>query len=91
MVTTIPSVRVSATLSDIAKLRVYVKHEEDYEQCREVCERRLPRIPAIYLHADICRPELLMEIEAVAFSPLNTMVTLPKVNGQVAKGRERPR
>jgi enamine deaminase RidA (YjgF/YER057c/UK114 family) len=40
-----------ATLSDIAKLRVYVKHEEDYEQCREVCERRLPRIPAIYLPA----------------------------------------
>lgn len=58
-----------ATLRDIAKLRVYVKCREDYEKCREVCERRLPRIPALYLHADVCRPELLVEIEAVAFSP----------------------
>jgi enamine deaminase RidA (YjgF/YER057c/UK114 family) len=58
-----------ATLKDIAKLRVYVKHQTDYEACRQVCEQRLPRVPAIYLHADICRPDLLMEIEAVAFSP----------------------
>ena len=58
-----------ATLREIAKLRVYVKHPEDYEACRAVCERRLPRVPAIYLHADICRPDLLMEMEAVAFSP----------------------
>lgn len=58
-----------ATLRDVAKLRVYVKHVEDYERCREVCERRLPGIPVIYLHADVCRPDLLVEIEAVAFSP----------------------
>ena len=80
-----------ATLKDIAKLRVYVKRQEDYEPCRAVCERRLPRVPAIYLQADVCRPELLMEIEAVAFSPFNTNVALPKVNGQVAKGKERRR
>jgi enamine deaminase RidA (YjgF/YER057c/UK114 family) len=58
-----------ATLQDVAKLRVYVKRAEDYERCREVCERRLPRVPAIYLQADICRADLLVEIEAVAFSP----------------------
>ena len=69
-----------ATLRDVAKLRVYVKHERDYEQCREVCERRLPRVPAIYLQADICRPDLLVEIEAVAFSPFNPKLTHP-VNG----------
>lgn len=67
-----------ATLKDIAKLRVYVKHQEDYEHCREVCELRLPRIPAIYLHADICRPDLLVEIEAVAFSPFSSEGTMPK-------------
>lgn len=58
-----------ATLNDIAKLRVYVKNHEDYEKCREVCEKRLPRAPSIYLQADVCRPDLLVEIEAVAFSP----------------------
>ena len=60
-----------ATLKDIAKLRVYVKHHEHYEQCRQICESLLPRIPAIYLQADICRADLLVEIEAVAFSPFN--------------------
>ncbi len=69
-----------ATLRDVAKLRVYVKHERDYQPCREVCERRLPRVPAIYLHADICRPDLLVEIEAVAFSPFHPKSTHP-VNG----------
>ena len=54
--------------SDIAKIRVYVKHPEDYPACRAICERRLPGVPALYLHADVCRPDLLVEIEAVAFS-----------------------
>lgn len=58
-----------ATLRDVAKLRVYVKHLHDYEACRSVVERRLPRVPAIYLCADVCRTDLLVEIEAVAFAP----------------------
>ncbi len=61
-----------ATLKDVAKLRVYVKCTEDYERCREVVEQRLPKVPAIYLHADVCRPDLLLEIEAVAFTPFAT-------------------
>ncbi len=59
-----------ATLEDLAKVRVYVKRHEDYEKCRAVCERRLGRIPAIYAQADVCRPDLLVEIEGVAFSPV---------------------
>jgi enamine deaminase RidA (YjgF/YER057c/UK114 family) len=78
-----------ATLADIAKLRVYVKHPEDYQQCREICERRLPRAPAIYLHADVCRPDLLVEIEAVAFSPFNSNAALPGVNGRAVNGAGR--
>ncbi len=67
-----------AALRNIAKLRVYVKHQEDYEKCREVCERRLPGVPAIYLLADICRPDLLVEIEAVAFSPFRSKSVPPR-------------
>jgi enamine deaminase RidA (YjgF/YER057c/UK114 family) len=59
-----------STLTDLAKVRVYVKRPEDYVRCRAVCERRLGAVPVIYAHADVCRPELLVEIEAVAFSPL---------------------
>ncbi len=63
--------RAGATLADLAKVRVYVKRMEDYPRCRAVCERRLGLVPAIYTVADICRPELLVEIEGVAFSPLS--------------------
>ena len=74
-----------ATLRDIAKLRVYVKRQNDYEICREVVERRLPRVPAIYLHADVCRPDLLVEIEAVAFSPFGGLARNGHVNGMERK------
>jgi enamine deaminase RidA (YjgF/YER057c/UK114 family) len=57
-----------ASLSDVAKIRVYLKRAEDLAKCRAVCERRFGPVPAIYAVADICRPELLVEIEGVAFS-----------------------
>jgi enamine deaminase RidA (YjgF/YER057c/UK114 family) len=57
-----------AGLSDFAKIRVYLKRAEDFAQCRAVCERRFGSVPAIYAIADVCRPELLVEIEGIAFS-----------------------
>ncbi len=57
-----------AKLEDLAKVRVYIKHPEDYEACRAVCEQRLGSLPTIYAIADVCRPDLLVEIEGVAFS-----------------------
>lgn len=57
-----------AEVTDFAKVRVYVKHLEDYELCREVCERRFGDVPKVYVIADVCRSELLVEIEGVAFS-----------------------
>jgi len=80
-----------ATLKDVAKLRVYLKRERDYEKCRHVCERFLPRTPVIYLHADICRPDLLVEIEAVAFSPLKPTGAIPNGNIRAIDARERKR
>jgi enamine deaminase RidA (YjgF/YER057c/UK114 family) len=57
-----------ASLRDLAKIRVYLKRAEDLAKCRAICERRFGSVPAIYAVADICRPELLVEIEGVAFS-----------------------
>ena len=57
-----------ATFQDLAKARVYVKRASDYERCRAICERRLGSVPVLFEVADVCRPELLVEIEAVAFS-----------------------
>jgi enamine deaminase RidA (YjgF/YER057c/UK114 family) len=57
-----------AHLHDLAKIRVYLKRPEDLAKCQAVCQRRFGAVPAIYAVADICRPELLVEIEGVAFS-----------------------
>ena len=57
-----------ARLHDLAKIRVYLKRSENLAKCQAVCRRRFGAVPAIYAVADICRPELLVEIEGVAFS-----------------------
>ena len=57
-----------ASLRDLAKVRVYIKRAEDLAKCRAVCEQRFGPVPTIYAVADVCRPELLVEIEGVAFS-----------------------
>jgi enamine deaminase RidA (YjgF/YER057c/UK114 family) len=59
-----------ATLADLAVVRVYVKRREDYEAVKAACEARLASVPILYVVGDICRPELLVEIEAIAFSGL---------------------
>ncbi|MDO4583843.1 MAG: dioxygenase [Planctomycetia bacterium] len=55
-------------LNEMAVARVYVKRQEDYPAIREVCERKMPNVPKIYTIADVCRPELLVEIEGIAFT-----------------------
>jgi enamine deaminase RidA (YjgF/YER057c/UK114 family) len=57
-----------ASLHDLAKIRVYLKRAEDLAKCRAVCQRRFGSVPVIYAVADICRPDLLVEIEGIAFT-----------------------
>ncbi|NOZ20932.1 MAG: hypothetical protein GXP25_07555 [Planctomycetes bacterium] len=59
---------LGATLKDLALARVYIKNKGDYEKTRAICEKRLGELPTIYAVADVCRPELLVEIEGVAIA-----------------------
>jgi enamine deaminase RidA (YjgF/YER057c/UK114 family) len=45
-------------------IRVYVKHSKDFEDVRKICSEHYPGVPAVYIIADICRDDLLVEIEA---------------------------
>ena len=45
-------------------LRVYIKKQEDFPVVMTICKKHFPGIPAIYIEADICRDNLLVEIEA---------------------------
>jgi enamine deaminase RidA (YjgF/YER057c/UK114 family) len=57
-----------ATLDGLGFVRVYIKRREDYEAVRAVCQSQLGDLPTIYAIADVCRPDLLVEIEGMAFS-----------------------
>lgn len=47
-------------------LRVYVKHAEDVEGVKNFMDTHYPVPQKQYLVSDICRPELLIEIEGIA-------------------------
>lgn len=51
-----------------AFLHIFIKHAEDYKAVREVVEASFPQVPAIYSIADVCRSELLVEIEGILIS-----------------------
>jgi enamine deaminase RidA (YjgF/YER057c/UK114 family) len=55
----------SAGLKDFLQLRVYIKKRDHFKKIRSICEKNFPNIPILYLNADICRDELLVEIEGL--------------------------
>jgi len=55
-----------ATFDDLQQFRVYVKRPSDVDIVCDCCRRHFPEVPATYVIADVCRPDFLMEIEAVA-------------------------
>jgi hypothetical protein len=60
---------VDKQLTEIPALeffRVYIKNSCDFRLVKETCEKRWPDITGIYVVSDVCRENLLVEIEALA-------------------------
>ena len=51
---------------ELVSLRVYIKKKAHFERTKKEIEYVWPNVPVIYLQADICRRELLVEVEALA-------------------------
>ena len=45
-------------------LRVYIKNKDDFGKVKSICHENFPDVPSVYIEADICRDNLLVEIEA---------------------------
>ena len=45
-----------------------VRQEEDYADVRKVVEEHYPQVAVVYSLADVCRSELLVEIEGILIS-----------------------
>jgi len=56
----------SSENAKIDYLRVYVKYQQDIPAVKNMCQKYFPATPSVYIVADICRPELLVEIEGMA-------------------------
>lgn len=53
-------------LTDLTTVKVYVRHRADLPVVREICGAALSgTADIVYLHADICRADLLVELEGV--------------------------
>ena len=50
----------------LISIRVYVKNSADYEIIKQRIEVAWPSVKSIYLQAEVCRQELLVEIEGIA-------------------------
>jgi enamine deaminase RidA (YjgF/YER057c/UK114 family) len=62
--------QTGASLEDICAATIFVKHGADLPAVREVlADLGLQGLPAVYMEADVCRDELLFEIDAEAVVP----------------------
>lgn len=59
-------IEVSNNSVTMSSLRVYLKNEYDLSKAKELCEQYFPNVSTLYLIADICRENLIVEIEGKA-------------------------
>ena len=66
--TTIENIALLLGDVKLSYLRAYVKRADDIPTVREVCEAAYGPIPALFVRADVCREELLVELEGAHFA-----------------------
>ena len=54
---------------DVAYMIVYLRDIADYATVRSLYEKRFPKTPKVFVHAPVCRPGWLIEMECVAIAP----------------------
>lgn len=58
----------------LSAVKVYIRHESDFEAVQSLCDRHFSSRPIAYLHVDICRSDLDVEIEGVAHGEVGPSV-----------------
>lgn len=62
--------RTAGHRADALSHRVYVRHAADFSVVRRALERCLGGAELTLVQADVCRPDLLVEVESVAHGPV---------------------
>ncbi len=72
----------TALLDSFTELRVYYVRADDRAQIERTVESHFPGVARVeYVHADLCRPELLVEIEGVAALPTPSVLVTANGSG----------
>lgn len=58
-----------AGIRDIATAIVYLREPADYPVVKEILSRDYPTLAPIFVHAPVCRPAWLVEMECIALTP----------------------
>jgi hypothetical protein len=61
--------QATSPAAPFAYLRVYVKKAADIPCVKKICSEAYGPVPSLFVVSDICRPELLVEIEGAVFYP----------------------
>ena len=54
------------TYEHVGQMIVYLRDEADYEVVKELYDARFPHTPKVFVHAAVCRPGWLIEMECMA-------------------------
>lgn len=49
-------------------MRVYIKHPNDYQKASDIISTKYPKAEIIYVVSNVCRENLLIEIEGIAYN-----------------------
>jgi len=55
-----------ASFEDLNHIIVYLRNPEDYEKVAPLFEEKFPHTPYVIVHAPVCRPDWLIEMECMA-------------------------
>ena len=59
----------NTTFDDVAYMIVYLRDVADYATVKSLYNKRFPNKPKVFVHAPVCRPGWLIEMECVAIVP----------------------
>lgn len=59
------------TFDEVGEMVVYLRDTADYDLVKEMYEERFPGKPYVIVHAPVCRPEWLIEMECMAIKQID--------------------
>ena len=65
------------TYEHVGQMIVYLRDEADYEVVKDLYDARFPHTPKVFVHAAVCRPGWLIEMECMAVKAQDNPVYAP--------------